>query len=337
MWLNLLILLILLLLSGFFSGAEVALLSVTDVKVRTYLKENRKGSRALCKLKESPRRMIIIILIGNNVVNVSAASITAIIAAEHFGSGGLGLATGFLTLLILVFGEITPKTFANKNSGAISLLISRPIYYFGMVIYPVVLFLEWITGLMHRLVKVPDQELITEAEIKEMIQFGVEKQVIEPEEQYIINKALRFSDTSAKEVMVPFKNVFSLHGGKRISQAMGKIIVSGFSRVPIYKADKRNIIGIAMVKDIARELSKNKGNTQLEDVAKTPIYINESLRIDYLFKIFQKKHVHIAVVINKEKKAVGIATLEDLLEELVGEIEDESDLRARRGEAAHTR
>lgn len=327
MWLNFFILLILLLLSGFFSGAEVALLSVTEVKIRTYLKENKKGARALCKLKESPRRMIIIILIGNNIVNVSAASMTAIIAAEHFGSGGLGLATGILTLLILIFGEITPKTFANKNSSAISLLISRPIYYFGVVIHPVVLFLEWITTMMHKVVKLPDQELITEGEIREMIQFGVEKQVIEPEEQYIINKALRFSDTSAKEIMVPFKNVFTLHGGKRISQIMSKIIASGYSRVPIYKTDKSDIIGIAMVKDIARELAKNKGNTTLEYVARDPIFINEDLRIDYLFKIFQKKQVHIAVVVNKEKSAVGIATLEDLLEELVGEIEDESDIR----------
>ena len=326
MWLNFFILLILLLLSGFFSGAEVALLSITEVKIRTFLKEDKKGARALCKLKESPRRMIIIILIGNNIVNVSAASMTAIIAVEHFGSGGLGLATGLLTLLILIFGEITPKTFANRNSGAISLLISRPIYYFGVVIYPIVIFLEWITTMMHKLVKIPDQESITEAEIKEMIQFGVEKQVIEPEEQYIINKALRFSDTSAKEIMVPFKDVFTLHGGKRISQVMGKIITSGYSRIPIYKTDKREIVGVAMVKDIARELAKNKGNTTLEDVAREPIFINEDLRIDYLFKIFQKKHVHISIVVDKKKNAVGIATLEDLMEELVGEIEDESDV-----------
>ncbi|MFA6524861.1 MAG: hemolysin family protein [Patescibacteria group bacterium] len=325
MWTNILILFVLLLISGYFSAAEVALLSVTDLKVRTYLKENKRGSRILRKLKERPRRMIIIVLIGNNIANISAASMTAIIVSEHFGSGVIGLATGILTLLILIFGEIMPKTFANRNAGAIALFISRPVYYFGLIIYPFVWFLEWITNLMHRIVKIPDQELITETEIKEMIQFGVERNVIQPHEQYIMNQALIFSDTLAKEIMVPFKNVFMLQGEKTISEAMSEIITSGYSRVPVYKSDKHDIVGIALVKDIARELVKNKGNARIEQVAKKPIIVDEDFKINYLFKIFQKTHVHIAVVVDKQQKAVGIATLEDLLEELVGEIEDESE------------
>ncbi|MFA6271620.1 MAG: hemolysin family protein [Patescibacteria group bacterium] len=325
MLINVFILIVLLALAGFFSAAEVALLSVTDVKVRTYLKQKKRGAGTLHKLKKNPRRMIIVVLIGNNVANISAASLTSIIVNDTFGSAALGLATGLLTLLILIFSEITPKTFANRYAGRIALWISRPIYLFGVIIFPITWFLEWITSMMHKMVRVQDQELITETEIKEMIQFGVEKNVIEPHEQYIMNRALKFSDISAKEIMVPLKNVFMLFGQKTISDAMSEIVLSGYSRVPVYESDKREIAGIALVKDIARELVKNKGNIQIRQVAKKPIIVDEDFKIKYLFKIFQRTHVHIAVVVDKQQKAVGIATLEDLLEELVGEIEDESD------------
>jgi CBS domain containing-hemolysin-like protein len=269
--------------------------------------------------------MIIVVLVGNNVANISAASIMSIIVNDTFGSPALGIATGILTLLILIFGEITPKTFANRFAGRIALWISRPIYLFGIVIFPVVWLLEYITSFMHKIVKVQDQELITETEIKEMIQFGVEKNVIEPHEQFIINRALKFSDISVKEIMVPYKSIFSLPGGKNVAEAMNEIILSGYSRVPIYEKDPRNIVGVALAKDIARQLVEKKDSIQISQIAKKPIIVDEDFKIKYLFKIFQRTHVHIAVIVDKQQRTIGIATLEDLLEELVGEIEDESE------------
>ncbi|MFA6391274.1 MAG: hemolysin family protein [Patescibacteria group bacterium] len=325
MLINTIILIALLLIAGFFSAAESALLSITDVKVRTFLKQKKRGAGTLQKLKRNPRRMIIVILVGNNVANISAASLMSIIVNDSFGSAALGYATGILTLLVLIFGEITPKTFANRFSGTISLWISRPIYLFGIVIFPVTWLLEWITSAMHKLVKVQDHESITETEIKEMIQFGVEKNVIEPHEQYIMNRALKFSDISVKEIMVPFKNIFSLPGEKNVAEAMNKIILSGYSRVPIYERDPKNIVSVALAKDIARQLVKKNDSIQINQIAKKPIIVDEDFKIKYLFKIFQRTHVHIAVIVDKQQRTVGIATLEDLLEELVGEIEDESD------------
>jgi len=326
MELKILLLIILISLSGFFSGSEVALLSVTLIRVRTYLKEKRKGSGALSRLKARPRRMIITILIGNNVVNITAASLVAVITTDYFGSISLGIAAAALTLIILIFGEITPKTLASQYAGRISLFIARPIEVFGYVLYPLVIFLDWLAGALERFVKFKKHALITEADIKTMVEFGVEHRVVEPAEQYIINRALAFSDITAHKIMIPLRDVFSLESSATIDDSLGKIIESGFSRIPLFEKNRDTIIGIAMVKDMARELVAKQGHKLLKEVAVLTTFVPENIRIDYLFKIFQKKRKHMAIVQDKDKKAVGIVTLEDLVEELVGEIVDESDV-----------
>jgi len=328
MAIDLIILIILLFLSGFFSGSEVALLSVTPVRVRTYLKEKRKGSAALGRLKAKPRRMIITILIGNNVVNIAAVALATVIATEQFGSVGLGIITGILTLIILVFGEITPKTLASRYAESISLLIARPIEVLGYFLYPLVLLLERLTGLLERFVRFKKHEPITEADIKTMIEFGVEHKVVNPEEQFIINRALAFSDITASQIMIPLADVFCMDINTTVGNSLGKIIDSGFTRIPVYKGKKENIVGIAMVKNIARELTNNRGTKPLKDVVVPPIFVPENIRVDYLFKIFQSQRKHMAVVYGQNKKVVGVVTLEDLIEELVGEIIDESDVKA---------
>ncbi len=313
-------------LSGFFSGSEVALLSVTSIQSRTFKKQGKKGSSALSKLKSNSRRMIITILIGNNVVNIGAASIVAFITTEYFDSVGLGVGAGILTLVILVFGEITPKIFASKYAGSIALMISPIILFLQYVLYPIVLFLDWFTGMLERLFNFKQQAAITEAEIKEMISFGVENKVVHHEEQQIINKALAFSDSIAKDVMIPLNDVFSLEQNTMIKDSLQGIIKSGYTRIPLYKSTKNNIVGLAMVKDVASEYIVNNGNSTLQSIAVEPIMIPLEIRIDYLFKIFQSKRKHMAVVYGEGNKAVGVVTLEDLIEELVGEIVDESDV-----------
>jgi len=329
MELKILLLIILISLSGFFSGSEVALLSVSKIRVRTYRKEKRKGSAALSRLKSQPRRMIITILIGNNVVNISAASLVAVIMAEYFGSASLGIAAAVLTLIILIFGEITPKTLASRYAGSISLLIAGIIEAIGYLLFPLVVFLDWLTSVLERFVKFKKHAPITESEIKTMVEYGVEHKVVEPTEQYIINRALAFSDITAQKIMIPLEDVFFLESSSSISDSLGKIIESGFSRIPLYEGKTNNIIGIAMVKDVAKGLVANQGDKLLKDIAVPTTFVPENIRIDYLFKIFQKKRKHMAVVQNGNKKAVGVVTLEDLIEELVGEIVDESDTISR--------
>lgn len=152
------------------------------------------------------------------------------------------------------------------------------------------------TSLLERFVKFKKHAPITEAEIKTMDEFGVEHKVVEPTEQYIINRALAFSDITAQKIMIPLKDVFTLESNTSISNSLSRIIESGFSRIPLYESEKKNIIGIAMVKDVARELVANKGNKLLKDVAIPTTFVPENIRIDYLFKIFQKKRKHMAVV-----------------------------------------
>lgn len=326
MALQIILLVVLILLSGFFSGSEVALLSVTTVRVRMLVKEKRVGSSALARLKARPRRMIITILIGNNVVNISAASLVAVMTAEKFGSNNLGIAAGVLTLVILIFGEITPKTLASKYSGTIALWVARLIEALYIILYPLVVFLDWLTKIIEGGIKLKQQPPVTEAEIKTMVEYGVEHNVVAPEEQYIINRALAFSDISARNIMIPIEEVFTLEHNEQIKDALPQIIQSGYSRIPIHEGKRENIVGIAMIKDVARELTINSGKKIIKDITVSTTFVPENIRIDYLFKIFQKKRKHMAMVYDSNKRTVGIVTLEDLIEELVGEIVDESDV-----------
>ncbi|MDP2684083.1 MAG: hemolysin family protein [bacterium] len=319
------ILVILIILSAFFSGSEVALLSITPIRVRTYLKENRKGSFALNKLKQNIRKTIIIILIGNNVVNIAAASIAAFLAAKHFGSTGIGIVTGILTLVILIVGEIIPKTLASKYAGRMSLKIAKPIEIFGFVLLPLVFVLEYLTKLLESTISMKGHAIITEKDIKNMIEFGVEHKIVQPEEQFIINRALAFSDITASKIMIQLRNVFILDQEEPINKSIIKVIESGYTRIPIYKKEKNNIVGVVMVKNLAREVIEKRGTRLLKEISTEPIYVPKNIRIDYLFKIFQSKRKHMAVVYDITRTAVGIVTLEDLIEELVGEIKDESD------------
>lgn len=319
------LLILLLALSGFFSGAEVALLSVSKVKVRTFVREKRRGSSALQRLKQYPRRMIITILIGNNVVNISAAAITTVLATEHFGSVGVGVATGLLTAAVLIFGEITPKTLAARYATIISLRIAPTILGMGYALFPLVRAFEWFTGRIERLFKSASHDGTTEADIKTLVQFGVEENVVAPHEQFIINRALAFSDSTARAVMIPEASTFMLPADASIEDSFSDIISSGFSRIPIYEGDRTNVIGLVYIKNIAKEIVADWGHERMIEIAVPPIIIPEMTRIDYLFRIFQKQHMHMAIVHDRQQRTIGIVTLEDLIEELVGEIHDESD------------
>ncbi len=299
------LLVLLVVLSGFFSGSEVALLSITPVRVRTYLKEERKGAKALHKLKENIRRTIIIILIGNNVVNIAAASISAYLAAQHFGSTGIGIVTGLLTLIILVVGEIIPKTLASKYAGRLSLVISRPITIMGLILLPIVFVLESLTKYLESTISMKSHAIITEKDIKNMIEFGVEHKIVQPEEQFIINRALAFSDITASKIMIQLRHVFTLDQEETINKSIINVIESGYTRIPLYKGDKQNIVSVAMVKDLAREVIEQRGDKLLKEISTEPIYVPKDIRIDYLFKIFQSKRKHMAVVYDEDKKAVG--------------------------------
>src|SRR3989344_4201 len=315
---ELFILIILIMLSAFFSGAEVALVSTSMIRVKRLLDENRMGAGSLNRLKKNPKRMIITILIGNNIVNISAASMATVMATEIFGSGSLGIVTGLLTLVILIFGEITPKTFATTHASRISLLVALPIEILSFTLYPLVKILERFSDFINRLVKVKSIEQISEAEVRSMIQLGVDHQVLDPEEKIIMERAMRFSDIKASAVMTIIDEMFSINSELTIKQALPEILRSGFSRIPIYKDFKSNIVGVVLVKEILKHLHDKNGEKILRHISTEPLRVSSDTGIDDLLKSFQKNQSHIGFI-TKEHKIIGIATLEDLLEELVGE------------------
>lgn len=321
-------LVVLLSLSGFFSGIEVALVSIRKVKLRHFLKTNRRGARALKKLKENPRRMIITILIGNNIVNVSASVLASVMATEIFGSKGAGIAIGVMTFLILIFGEITPKSYASIYFSTISLMVARPLLIFQKIIYPLILFFEWLPRILLKFTnKEPDEsKSVTEKELKTAFEVGVEERSIRKSEKELLKNVLEFDDIPAKEVMTEDNNMFTIDADTLIKDSLEYFEDCPYSRVPIFRESRNNIVGIVHVKEILEAIIEEEENLKLIDIAYKPFFVEEDIIIADLFKEFQKRHIHMAIVRNKNNDIKGVVTIEDLLEEIVGEIIDESDV-----------
>ena len=320
-------LVVLILLSSFFSGAEIALSSLNPIKVKTLVKQRKKGAKTLARLKEKSERTIITILIGNNVVNVASASLATYVATEQFGSKGLGIATGVMTLIILVFGEITPKTLATTHAEKISLWIGKPLLILSYIFYPLIVIFDAFAGLINRLFKTPKRKGISETEIKTMLEYGVEEKVIDPEEKDIMHQAIKFSDIKAKETMTSLDNIFMLPNNSTAQSALEPMLESGFSRAPIHESKNKDITGTILLKDVMHYINEKEGDKTLSEIAIDPIFVSADMRTDDVFKAFKANQQHIALVKDEEKdEVVGLVTMEDLLEELMGEITDESDI-----------
>lgn len=326
MLVELLVLAFLIALSAFFSGAEVALVKVTQAKVRTLMKERRRGARALDKLKGHSRRMLITILVGNNVANITAASFATVVAAERLDSNVLGVVTGVLTFVVLLFGEIIPKTFASRSTVPVALFVARPLLILSYALWPLVRFFQWLADGMNALVKLRGSHGMSENDVRSFIELGVEKKVLEPEEQAIMNRAIRFSDTRASDAMTPMKNVFAQKSTQTVAESVDAILARGFSRIPIYDRDPTVFTGIVFLKELFVALREGEGEKPLAAFATEPIVVSSALGIDDVLKVFQYEQVHVGLVQDARKRILGIITLEDLLEELVGEITDESEV-----------
>ena len=316
------ILIILILFSAFFSSSETALFSLSEVKVRTMLEQKRKGAGVLYKLKRNPEKLIVTILLGNNVVNIAASALATIISTNLFGSFGVGVAIGVMTFLILVFGEIIPKSVALAKAEKLALLVSKPILFLMYLLWPLVWFFGQIAKLTGSF-----KILISGKEIKTTAIMGLESGSIKKEEEKIIERAVEFGDISAEDVMTPRVDMFCLDGNLPLIKALVNIVGSPFSRIPVYSENKDNIIGVLYVKDVLRRIAgKDENDILLTQLARKPFIIPEKIAINKLFKEFQVKHIHIAIAVDEYGGVVGLVTMEDLLEELVGEIIDESDL-----------
>ena len=332
LWIEISTLCVLIGLSGFFSGLEVALVGVRKSKVVQLFNEGKKGAKALHKLKMNPSWMMSSVNLGNNLVNVGASALATSVAIRLFGNDGLGIAVGVMTFLILVFGEITPKTYCNANSTKVALRYAPVLLAFSYAFYPVVKFFEIIT---RGVVKITGSSHIpppiTEEEIKGVIDQGLAEKALEKEEMELVHGALNFDDTVIRSVMTPRTKMFTLNAKMLLFEALPQINKSGHSRIPIFGETRDDIVGFIHARDVLKELEKDNKVVILEQIARKPVFASQEKMVSSLLKEMKGRKTHMAIVVDEHGGVEGLVTLEDLLEEIVGEIEDETDLTREKG------
>ena len=276
LWVEIAILSTLIGLSGFFSGLEVALVGIRKSKVIQLFNEKKKGSKALHKLKTNPSWMMSSVNLGNNLVNVGASALATSLAIRLFGDDGLGIAVGVMTFLILVFGEITPKTYCNANSTKIAPRYAPVLLGFSYAFYPLVKFFEIISkGVVKLTGSSYSPPPITEEDIKGVIEQGLAEKALEKEEMELVHSALKFDDTVIRSVMTPRTKMFTLNSKMLLFEALPQINQSGHSRIPIFGENADDIIGFIHAKDILKELEKDNDGISLKEIARKPVFASQ--------------------------------------------------------------
>ena len=322
---ELLLLLLLLVLSGVFSGSETALVALSRARAEGLRKEGRHGAHALYQLKRDPSRMLITILIGNNVVNIAASAMATVIATERLGHLGPGIAVGVLTILILIFGEITPKSIATRYSERISLFIAPLMLGFMRLIYPLVWIFSQLTTWVQEHTGGTKEPTVTESELISMVGYGEEEGTIEADERAMIERVFTFSGLEVQDVMTPRHQVFSLDRRGTIADALPEMMTHGYSRVPLYEDDPNEILAVVYLRDLFEAVVEGRQDQPLGSIGRKPLYAPVSQGIDELITLLRRRKQHLAIAVDEHGSMQGVVTLEDLLEELVGEIYDESD------------
>ena len=312
------------LLTAFFSSAEVALISITRAKVRTLVNEGLPGSGAVAALKESPEHLLITILIGNTIVTTAAATIATAVAIQVFGDIGIGIATVLVIIILLVFGEIGPKIYAARASESYALRIAPVILFCSRIFTPVIWLVERVSP-KFGIGKETPEPAVTEEEIKEWIDVGKEEGTLEQGEQDMLYSVLEFADTTAREIMTPRIDVIAMEDTVSFEEAIRIFNDTGFSRIPVYHDQIDNITGILNVKDVFSAMVSHRKDSTIKEVMYDPMFVPETKKIDDLLKELQVHRVQMAIVLDEYSSFVGIVTVEDILEEIVGDIMDEYD------------
>lgn len=316
---------ILLILSGFFSSAETALTTVNRVKMRALEEEGNKRAAIVNKIMDNYGKMLSTILIGNNIVNITASSLMTTLVIRIFGNAYVGVGTGLLTILVLLFGEITPKNWAMANSEKLSLAYCKIIYWLMRLLTPVIFVVDKLAGGVMKLLHIDKggKNLMTENELRTYVDVSHEDGVIESEEREIIYNVFDFSDALAKDIMIPRINMVTVSIDAAYDELLEIFRESMYTRIPVYKEDQDTIVGLVNIKDFI--LTSDKENFCISNILRDAYYTYEFKKTaDLLFEM-REKMMNVAFVLNEYGATVGMITLEDLLEEIVGEIRDEYD------------
>lgn len=320
---ELLSLILLLAASAFFSGSETAITSLSKARVESLLAERRLGAASLHRLKGNINRTLVIILIGNNLVNTGTATLATVVATEHFGHLGPGLAVGVITLLLLMFGEITPKTFGARYSISFALLAAPPLEFLGKVLLPLVWALENFIHWMHRFTEPPKDPTVTESELITLAEHATQEGTIDADEHLMIRRIFDFSTLRAGDIMVHRHQVFSVDGRRTIADALQEIIAESHQRIPLHSGNPEEINRVVTVQELLDEMAQGNLQKTLNEIGHEPIFVPPNQPVDGILDVLRANKQRLIVVVNEFGVLLGLFTLEDILEELVGEIYDD--------------
>lgn len=319
------VLLILLLLSGFFSSAETSLVAVSKIRIRTLADEGNKRAKTLMKLFAQDAKMLSAILIGNNLVNTYAASIASMIAMSFGGGTAVSIATFIITFLILVFGEITPKTIATQNAEKLALIYGPIILFLMKILTPVIWFINLFSACILKIFGVNKKSgpSMTESELRTIVDVSHEEGVIEEDEKEMINNVFDLGDAIAKDVMVPRVYVVMADVNTSYEELLQLFRKEQFTRIPIYEGNVDNIIGLINMKDLL--LYEDLEHFDIRKILRKPYFTVENKNVSDLLMEMKKSTFNLAIVLDEYGEVAGIVTVEDIVEEIVGEVQDEYD------------
>ncbi len=314
-----------LLFSAIFSAVEIAFFSVNEAKLHGLADEGGRAARLGMHHRSNPQRLLATILIGNNLANLAAASLVTLVTIEEFGTEWVAAATGVQTFVVLMFAEIVPKTFAAKHAFKVVEFMAYPIYGLEKLMFPILFVLEplilKLTG--GRGLSMP---FVSEEEVKFLLDAGGKAGTIETEEVQMIKNVFQLNDITAEDAMTPRIYVFALDGSLKLGDAQEQLFQSRYSRIPVFDKTLDNVTGILYKNTALTELARDKKDVQIKDLARAPLFVPRSKPADDLMKLFQQEKRHMAFVVNEFGGFMGLVTLEDLIEEVVGEIMDETDI-----------
>lgn len=317
-------------LSAFFSSAETALTTVNKHRLRALSEEGNKTADKVLRLVENPSKMLSAILIGNNIVNISSSALATALTTKIFGSAFIGVSTGILTLVVLLFGEITPKTLATIYSEKISMIYIYVIAPLTTILTPVIWVVDRLSGVIFFVLRIDRdkaQDTMTEGELRTIVDVSVEDGVIEKEEKSMINNVVDFGDSKAKDVMIPRADMSLISVDADYDEVFEAFKEDHYSRLPVYDDNKDTVIGILYLKDLFfYQDSKKKEGFTVRSVMREPFFVYEYQKTSSIMAEMRNRFVSLAIVLDEYATAVGLITLEDLLEEIVGEIRDEFDM-----------
>ncbi|MCD8494732.1 MAG: hemolysin family protein [Candidatus Pacebacteria bacterium] len=306
--------------SGIFSGIEAALFSVSQARALVLKEQGIAGADALVTLKTNLQQAIIVIVIGNNIVNIAGSLFVGVVAVRLFGDPLIGLISALLTLLIIIFGEILPKTIGENNAEKISLAISRPLTGLIFILKPLVMLLEQLTKRFSTV-----RKMVSEEELSLLSELGHLEGSIEEDERDIIQRVFTLNDITAYDIMTPRTMMVGIHKDTVLGHAREEIFEMSNSRLPVYGEDYDDIVGMCYMRDLLIALARDEHQKTVSDYRKDVLYVSEDMRVDDLLRLFLSRRGHMAIVKDEFEGTSGLVTLEDVLEQLVGEIVDETD------------